>query len=189
MRYTQFIQFSADIFNLIYGVRFCGAIQDTNLLHFREEFLNHGRLLIQRSQVGSTGYIGAGSAGPVSDVQSGCIVRDGCADDRTFGSRLGGSDGRAVRLLALCVLEIELHVIFTESFLDSVLETFRSSVQSRVLQQLNHADGVRGISARILGCCRAVCGCAAAACQCEHRQHSGEYQRNNFLLSHFLPPE
>ena len=61
---------------LVNRVRLGAAVEQADCLGVREKLLNHGRLLIQRGQIGGAGDVAAYRAGPVADVQRSRIVRD-----------------------------------------------------------------------------------------------------------------
>ncbi len=73
-----------------------------------------------------------------------CSLQGGggvCHDQVHAGGNKAVGDGGAGSGIALCVLEVELHVV-AELCGQSVLKALRCSVQSGVLHQLADADGV-----------------------------------------------
>ena len=71
---AKFFQAGLYGINLILAVCFGAAIQQTNGLCIGEQFLDDSCLLIQRSEIGSTGNISANGSCPVINFQCGSIV-------------------------------------------------------------------------------------------------------------------
>ena len=136
-------------------------------IYIGEHLEQHLSLLVDRSEVGGTGNVCAGSACPVVDGKSGSVIGYGSAKDRNCsgssacslestcsvsqdqvnaGSGETGTDGGAVGGLAVSVLLVELNVVSAELLGENVLESLSSCVKSLVLNELADTDVVNLVS-------------------------------------------
>ena len=159
---AQLFQVALDNANLVGGVCFSRAVQQGNLLGIGEQFLNHVRLTIQRSQVAGAGNIQLGVALPVADIKGSAVVGNGSAQNRDIsrgadsrlqsGRSIGHNqinagrneavgNGCAGSRVAGCILFIKNNPI-AQLFGQRIPEALGSGIQCGVLYQLNNTDRV-----------------------------------------------
>ncbi len=156
---AQLLQIALNDTDLIGGVCLSGAVQQSNLLGIREQFLDHGCLTIQGSQVAGAGNIQLSVALPIADIKRSAVVGNGSAENRDISSsadrRLQGrrsighnqvNTGRneAVRngstgsRIAGGILLIKNNPI-AQLFGQRIPEALGGGIQCGVLYQLNNA--------------------------------------------------
>ena len=197
---AQILQVALNGVYLIFAVWLSGAVQQTHGLCIGAPLVNHICLLIQRSQIGSTGYVGTHGAGEVINAQShavlghcgaqngnitgcggGCLQCGGCVCQHQVHA-LGNKavhDGCAGCGIAGCVLLIELHLI-AQSLHQSVFKALGCSVQCHVGRQLADANQ---ISFLVLGCGGGFC-CGIIAAGCQRQGHCGCTSQCHQFLFH-----
>ena len=191
-----------DDLDLVDGVRLAGAVDDADVLGVREQLRDHGRLLIERGQIGRAGDVAADRAGEVVDAERNAVLRDGRAEDRDVlrgggrslqrAGRVGKdqihaagheavADGGAGGRVAGGVLLVEGDVLGAERVGDRVAEALGGRIERVVLHELADADGV----VLILG----LVAVAAAGSQGQDHDHGAEQGSDFFDVHAFSPPK
>ena len=171
---------------LVLRVCFCGAVQQTNGLSIGTPFHNHFCLLVQRSQVGGTGNVGANQTVEAVDAQRHAVFGNGGAQNGDGAGCYGSSlqrgscvchnqinvcgneavnDGVAGVGIACCVLDIPVDVFFAQFSVQCIHKALGCCVQRNVLNQLAYANVISrtGIGAAAVS--------AAASDQTDHHQN------------------
>ena len=149
-------------FNLVGRVGFTGAVEQANFLGFREQLLDHRRLLIQRGQIGGTGDVGTRLAVHTGQIQRHAVIRHRRAQNRDIARsalrrlQRAGSVGHdqvniirhesihdlhASSSLASRVLFIKYNLI-AQLFGQEIAEALGGRVQRRMGSQLANADAI-----------------------------------------------
>ena len=196
---AQLFQLGLHGVHLILAVGLGRAIDQTHGLGLGAPLLNHGRLLVQRRQVGGAGHVGAHQAGKVADLQRHAVFGNRGAQ---HGDGAGGRGGRLQRRGG--VGQNQIHVVGHKAVDDGgaggalaggvllfkgdavaqrlgqgVFKALGGGVKRHVGGQLANADHI--------GCFAGFRGVLAAGGQRTHKQRGAE-QRKQFFLHGFRTP-